>query len=106
MDRPYKARICKNEDALDYLVHSQEHQAWPHMHLKNIVKELDISHSFICRIMKTKDIKQFKRLKTPSMNDTIGKRRAEYASLFLEKFEKYPRIIKHEVFQDKSDFLL
>ena len=30
----------------------------------------------------------------------------EYASLFFEKSEKYPRIIEHEVFQDKSDFSL
>ena len=72
-------------------VHKQrqlEDQAWTHIHPRNITKRQDISHSFVCRIIKTKDIKKFRRLKTPCMNDITGARRAERASVLLEKLGK------------------
>ena len=50
--------------------------------------------------------KQFKRLKTPSITDATRKRRVKCASARLEKFEKNPRMTEYAVFQDKSGFPL
>ena len=76
------------------------------MHPKDIAKELNISYSHtVHRIVKTKCIKQFIRLKTPYMNDATTIRRLEYASVLFEKFENKPRMTECSVIQDESGFL-
>ena len=77
-----------------------------HVPTKDIVKGLKISQSSVQRMIKRKGIKQFKRLKTPYMNDATQKRRVERAGCLLEKFETNSQMIEHAVFQDESDFPL
>ena len=74
------------------------------MHPRDIAKELDVSHSSVHRIIKTKVIKQFEGLKTPYMNNAIGTGRVERAIVLTQKFEKNLRMNEHAVFQDESDF--
>ena len=57
-------------------------------------------------MIKRKGMKNFKRFKTPYMNDSTRKRRVERAGFLLEIFEANPRIIEHAVFRDESDFPL
>ena len=52
---------------------------------RDIKKELDVS---VRRIIKTKVIKQFKRLKTLEMNDAARTREVEPATVLLEKNRK------------------
>ena len=88
------------------MICSQEDKPGTHISPRNIAEELKISHSSVCRIVREKGIKQFKRLKTMQMNDSTRKRRIERASNLLEKFQKNPRMIERAVFQDESDFPL
>jgi len=104
--RPRTAVTDENEESVDDLICSQENEPGSHIHPRDIAKKLSISHSSVRRIIKAKNINQFKRLKTPCMNDNTRKRRVERASNLLEQFEKKPRMIERAVFQDESDFPL
>ena len=68
---------------------------------RDIVKVLDISHSYVRRIIKTKDTEQLKHLKTPYMIDATKTRGGGRASVLLEKLEKNRRIVEHALFQDE-----
>lgn len=61
----------KNNEVLEDFVCSQVYQPWTQTHSMDIAKELGISYSFVCKIIKTKNIKQFKRLRIQYMNDAI-----------------------------------
>ena len=58
------------------------------------------------RMVKHKGYKNFKCIKTPSMNDGTRKRRIDRAVGLYEKFASNPRMIERAVFQDNSDFPL
>ena len=88
---PWTATACKNEEAIEDLVCSQEDQPGTHMHPMDIAKELDISNSPIHRIIKTEGIKQFKRFKTFYINYATGTRLTLSMFLFykIEDFIGY-----------------
>ena len=104
--RQVTATTQENQEAVEELICSQEEQPGTHLSPRNIAQELNVSHSSVCRMVKRKGIKQFKRIKTPQMNEGTRTRRVERATGLLEKFEKNPRIIERAVFQDESDFPL
>ena len=86
--RPRTVTTREYEEAVVDLVCSQEDQRVTHMYPRDTAKKLDMPHSFVGRIIKTKDIKQFERLKKPYMNYAARKRREESANVLLETFEK------------------
>ena len=55
--------------------------------------------------MKSKGLRQFKRLKTPMMSAGTKERRTTRAGLLAERFGKN-RMIEKCVFQDEKDFTL
>ena len=67
--RKRTARTPANEEAVEELICSQEDAPGTHLSPRNIAEELEISHSSVCRIFREKKINQFKRVKTPKMND-------------------------------------
>ena len=99
------ATTRKNEEIVEDLVCLQEDQLGTHMHPRDIAKELDITHSSACRIIKTKSIKHFKCLKKVHEWYHKGKKSSGCMSL-PEKFEKNPQMIECIFFQDEIDFLL
>ena len=56
--------------------------------------------------VKRKGYKNYKRMKTPSMNDVTRKRWVEGSTSLFETFGKNPCMIEPAVFQDESDFPL
>ena len=104
--RKRTARTPENEEAVEELICSQEDAPGTHLSPRNIAEELEISHSSVCRIFREKKINQFKRVKTPQMNDATRNRRIQRAKFLLEKFQTNPRMIERAVFQDEGDFPL
>lgn len=84
----------------------KEDQAGNNMHLKDTVEVIEISDSSVRRLIKTKGIKQFKRLKTPYIIYATRARRVERANNILEKFSKNNQMIEGVDFRDESGFSL
>lgn len=84
----------------------KEDQAGNNMHLKDTVEVIEISDSSVRRLIKTKGIKQFKRLKTPYIIYATRARRVERANIILEKFSKNNQMIEGVDFRDESGFSL
>ena len=57
-------------------------------------------------MIKRRHFCQFKRVKTPEMNDGCRNRRYARAIKLAEKFERNARMIEKTVWQDKKDFIL
>ena len=57
-------------------------------------------------MIKRKNLRQFKRVKTPEMNDGCRNRRYAHAIALAEKFERNTRMIVTTVWQDVNDFTL
>ena len=57
-------------------------------------------------MIKRKNFRQFKRVKTPEMNDGYSKRRYARALALAEKFERNTHMIAKAVWQDEKDFTL
>lgn len=104
--RPVSVTTKENEEAVEELICSQEDEPGTHQSPRNIAEHLEISHSSVRRIIEKKGINQFKRVKTPQMNEGTRIRRIERAAGLIEKFKNNPRMIERAVFQDESDFPL
>ena len=101
------ATTPENKLTIEEMICSQEDHPETHFSPRDIAKELKISQSSVRRMIKGKEIQQFKHLTTPYMNDTSQKRRVEHAAgCLLEKFEANLQMIERAVFQDESDFPL
>ena len=57
-------------------------------------------------MIKRKKFRQFKRVKTPEMNDRCRNRRYARATALAEKFERNTLMIEKTVWQDEKDFTL
>ena len=81
-------------------------QEEPHSHLAPISEQTVISRTSIRRMVKRKNLRQFKRLKTPQMSEGTRKRRETRAGSLREKFESISRMIEKTVWHDEKDFTL
>ena len=68
--RPRSTTNKENEQIVEELICSQEENPGTHLLPREIEKNTDISRSSVRRMVKRNGLKQFKRLKTPRMNDT------------------------------------
>ena len=87
--RPKTATTEENADEVEEMICSQE-EPGTHVHPRDIAAEIGISHTSVRRILNERNIHQFKRVKTPQMNDGTRKRRTECASSLAERFSKKP----------------
>ena len=76
------------------------------MSLREIEKNTGISRSFMRRMVKTKGLKQFKRLKTQQMSKRTRERTTERAGALTERIGTNSRNIEKCVWQDEKDFIL
>ena len=104
--RPRTVTTEENEMIVEELICSQEENPGTHLSPREIEKETGISRSSIQRMVKRSGYKQFKRLKTPRMNENAKKRRKERAGNLVERFDKNGRSIEKCVWQDEKDFTL
>ena len=75
-----------------------------HNSIRQIAPRISISKSSVHRLVRKKNLHCYKRLKTPQMNSSCRKRRAERTGRLLQRFSIHslPRL----VFQDEKDFSL
>ena len=66
--------------------------------------ETGISRLSIRRLIKRRNFRQFKRVKTPEINDGCRNRRYTGTIALAEKFERNTHMIKKTVWQDEKDF--
>jgi len=80
----------------------------PQTHLapRKIAEQTGISRSSVRRMVKRRNFRQFKRVKTPQMNSGCRNRRYDRATALAEKFENNCRMVEKTVWQDEKDFTL
>ena len=103
--RPTHASSTENIEDVEEMICSQE-EPGTHVHPREIARELEISRSTVQIILNKSEINQFKRVKTPQMDDGARERRTVRAANLAEKFGGNPRMIERAVFQDESEFPL
>ena len=78
-DKTSVKRLCKRIDKYgttdrDEIILSQESEPGTHVHPRTLADDLDVSHGSIRRMVKRSKINQFKRVKTPHMDDEARSR--------------------------------
>ena len=68
-DRPRSVTTEENTDLVEELICSQEEAPHTHLTSRKIAKQTGISGSSIRRMIKRRNFRHFKRVKTPKMND-------------------------------------
>ena len=104
--RPRSVTTEENTDLIEELICSQEEAPHTHLAPRKIAEQTGISRSSIRRMIKRRNFRQFKRVKTPEMNDGCRNRRYARAIALAEKFERNTRMIEKTVWQDEKDFTL
>ena len=104
--QPRSVTTEENTDLIEELICSQEEAPHTHLAPRKIAEQTGISRSSIRRMIKRRNFRQFKRVKTPEMNDGCRNRRYARAIALAEKFERNTRMIEKTVWQDEKDFTL
>ena len=104
--RPRSVTRKENTDLIEELICSQKEGLHTHLAPRKIAEQTGISRSSIRRMIKRRNFRQFKRVKTPEMNDGCRNRRYARAIALAEKFERNTRMIEKTVWQDEKDFTL
>ena len=96
--QPRSATIEENTNLIEGLVCSQEEEA-PQTHLtpRKTAKQTGISCSSIRRMIERRNFRQFKKVKTPEMNDGCRNRRYDCTIALAEKFECNTHMIEKTV---------
>ena len=104
--RPRSVTAEENTDLIEELSCSQEEAPHTLLEPRKIVKQTGISRSSIRRMIKRRNLRQFKRVKTHEINDGCRNRKYARALTLTEKFENNTRMIEKTVWQDEKDFTL
>ena len=96
----------ENMNFIEELICSGEGRPHTHLAPRKITEQTEISRSSIRRMKKKRNLKQFKRLKTPQVSKETGKRKESRASSLRDKPESNIRMIEKAVWQDERDFTL
>ena len=104
--RPRSVTAEENTDLIEELSCSQEEAPHTLLERRRIAKQTGISRSSISGMIKRRNLRQFKRVKTPEINDGCRNRRYARALALAEKFENNTRMIEKTVWQDEKDFTL
>ena len=104
--RPRSVTTEENTDLIEELICSQEEAPHTHLAPRKVAKQTGISSLSFRRMIKRRNFRQFKRVKTPEMNDGCCNRRCARAIALAEKSERNTRMIKKTVWQDEKNFIL
>ena len=104
--RPVTVSTEENQELVEDLICSQEEQPHSHQAPRKIEETTGISRTSVRRIVKSKKISPFKRVKTPQMNGGTRKRRADRAGALADRYAQNKRMIEKTVWQDEKDFPL
>ena len=95
--QPRSVTTEENTDLIEELTCSQEEAPHTHVAPRKIAKQTGISRSSIRRMIKRRNFRQFKRVKTREMNDGCHNRRHARAIALDKKCERNIRMIEKTV---------
>ena len=95
--RPRSVTRKENTDLIEELICSQEEGLHTHLAPRKIAEQAGISRSSVRRMIERRNFRQFKRVKTPELNDGCRNRRYARAIALAEMFERNTRIIEKTV---------
>ena len=104
--RPRSVTTTENTDLIEELICSQEEALHTHLAPRKIAEQTRMSCSLVRRMIKRRNFRQFKRVKTPEINVGCHNRRYACAIVSAEKFERNTRMIEKKVWEDGKDFTL
>ena len=94
-----------NTNLIKELICSQEEALHTHLASRKIFEQTRISRPTIRRMIKRRNFRQFRRVKTPEMNDGCLNRRYTRAIALAEKFELNTRTIENSMARLKRFYL-
>ena len=104
--RPRSLKTEQNTDLIEESICSQEEALHANLAPSKIAEQTGISQSSIRRMIKRRNFRQFKTVKTPKINDGCCNRRYACAIALAEKFERNTCMTEKTVWQDEKDFTL
>ena len=104
--QPRSITTVEDTELIQELICSQEEAPHTHLAPRKVAKQTGISSLSFRRMIKRRNFRQFKRVKTPEMNGGCCNRRCARAIALAEKSERNTRMIKKTVWQDKKNFIL
>ena len=96
-NRPGSVITEENTNLIENLICSQEEAPHTHLEPRKIVEQTGISRSSIRRMINRRRLYQFKRVKTPKMNDGCRNRRYARVIALAKKFERNTSITEKTV---------
>ena len=90
----------ENAELVEELICSQEDFAGTHKSPHEITRNVGISRNLVRRLAKRRKINQFKRLKTPHMNNGTRDWRTIRSGNLAERFDCRPRLVEKFAYQD------
>ena len=104
--RPITVTTDENTKLVEELICSQEDFLGTHKSTHEIARNVGISRSLVRRLIKRRKINQFKRMKTPHMNNGTRDWRTIRSGNLAEHFHDNPRLVEKFAYQDEKDFTL
>ena len=104
--RPITVKTDENAELVEERIWSQEDFPGTHKSPREIARNVGISRNSVTRLVKRRKINQFKRLKTPHMNNGTRDRRAIRSGNLAERFDRNPRLVEKFAYQDEKYFTL
>ena len=104
--RPITATTDENAELVEELICSQEDFPGTQKSPREIVRNVGISTSSVIRLVKRRKINQFKRMKTPNMNNGRRDRRIIRSGNLAERFDRNRRLVEKFAYHDEKDFML
>ena len=84
----------KIAELVEELICSQEGSLGTHKSPREIARNVDISRSSVRRLVKRRNINEFKRIKTPHMNNGTKDQRTIRSEKLVEGFDRNPRLVQ------------
>ena len=104
--RPITVTTDENAELVQELICSKEDLLGTHKNPREIARNVGISICSVRRLVKTRKINQFKRMKTPHMNNGTRDPRTIRSGDLAERFDLNPRLVEKFAYQDEKDFTL
>ena len=104
--RPIAVTTDENAELVEKLICSQEDFPETHKSPRKIARNVGISRNSVRRLIKRRKINQFKRMKTPHMNNGTRDRSTVISRNLAERFDRNPRLVEKFAYQDEKDFTL
>ena len=104
--RPITVTTDESAELVEELICSQEDFPGTHKSPQEIARNVGISRSSARRLVKRRKMNQFKRMKTPHVNNGTRDRGTIRSGNMAERFDHNPRLVEKLACQDEKYFTL